>query len=98
MPGHFASLFCKFFVLFSLLDFFPSFSPRFILFFAFYLSYYNIEAERVLLRHFYPKSTRLYSYLIISSEVALDLEPIGTVLLFLHHNMLMVEVEVHRRA
>jgi len=37
MPGHFASLFYKFFALFSLLDFFSSFSPRFILFFALYL-------------------------------------------------------------
>ncbi len=31
-------------------------------------------------------------------EPQVDLEPIGTVLLFLHHDMLMVEVEVHRRA
>ena len=31
-------------------------------------------------------------------KIALDLEPIGTVLLFLHHDMLMVEIEMHRGA
>ena len=35
---------------------------------------------------------------LILSEVALDLEPVGAVLLFLHYNVLMVEVEVHRGA
>ena len=30
-------------------------------------------------------------------KIALDLEPIGTVLLFLHHDMLMVEVKMYRR-
>ena len=63
-------LFYKFFALFSLLDFFSSFSPRFILFFALYLSYYNIEAERVLLRHFYPQKHPLLflSYHLIRSS------------------------------
>ena len=31
-------------------------------------------------------------------KIALDLEPVGVVLLFLHHDVLMVEVEVHRGA
>ena len=91
------AFFASFLLFFRFWTFSPVFLPVLSCFLLSILSYYNIEAERVLLRHFYPKSTRSYSYLIISSEVALDLEPIGTVLLFLHHDMLMVEVEVHRR-
>ena len=71
---------------------------RFDLFFAFVLPYYNIKAERALSGLSAPKNTRSVSCLILSSEIALDLEPVGAVLLLFHYDMLMIKIEMHRRA
>ncbi|MFR6474699.1 MAG: hypothetical protein ACLUOL_05520, partial [Faecalibacterium sp.] len=63
ITAHFASLFYKFFALFSPLHFFTSFLRRFDLFFAFVLPYYNIKAERALSGLSAPKTPALFPVL-----------------------------------